>query len=664
MGLEVSTSTDCSKAFEDLREKRSKTIIEPVQIAWGGWLSAIDVRISDHIPIPVKAKLELEGRETRYCQWKDPARYSRKAGANARASELRLPIQEQLPYGYHSLTLEIGNDMVSTLIVSAPHKAPEPRLYRQWGLFSPLYTINSESSWGAGDLSDLGELARWSSSFGGSFAGTLPLLPAFYREQYNHSPYSPVSRLFWNEFFIDVSKVPEMNDCAEAGNLLGSTEFKTKITQLRSEALVDYGCQMELKRRILELLAGYFFGLPDTHPRQKKFKEFLKNHSNVKDYARFRTVSERLKIPWTEWPERMRNGSLYASDSDPKVEQYHLYAQFIVDTQLTNLRSNAKEAGQRLYLDLPLGANPDGYDAWKYDHIFARAASVGAPPDPAFIEGQDWGFPPPHPERLRESGYRYFIEVVRHHLRFASLLRLDHIMGLHRLYWIPAGLSSEEGVYVRYEAEELYAILCLEAYRANCVIVGEDLGLVPGTVRQSMRRHNIYRSYVAQYEMLTGNDNCLDAIPVHAVATVNTHDMHPFAAFWAGTDIGERIACGVLSRERATTEIKRRDAHKAALVRNLRLRKLIGTDEPTTREIYHAICRVLAASDVQVLMLSLDDLVGSVQAQNIPGTCLEHPNWRRRETRSLEQLENDQSIGDFLSEINRTRKINKDPVGG
>ena len=318
--------------------------------------------------------------------------------------------------------------------------------------------------------------------------------------------------------------------------------------------------------------------------------------------------------------------------------------------------STASERGQSFYLDLPLGANSYGYDVWKNQPIFALGSSVGAPPDPAFPGGQDWGFPPLHPERLRESGYRYFIDVVRHHLRFSGLLRLDHIMGLHRLYWVPAGAKPNEGIYVRYQAEEMYAILCLEAYRAKAVIVGEDLGLVPDSVRWAMRRHNILRSYVAQYEMVSGNDNCLDAVPVHAVAALNTHDMHPFAAFWQGIDIEEREVCGVLSRDQAARESDRRVSGREALLRCLYRRKLIVGPAPAPAEIYRAVCRVLALSDAEVLLLNIDDLAGSTKAHNIPGTCYEHPNWRRRTDQPLEQLENNPDIASFLQEIDTKRK--------
>ena len=627
-------------------------------VAWGGRLSAISVRLSGPIPKILEAKLVLENSGTRSLHWDGPGQFSIKAPQSKGSTvyTYNLPIKGRLPFGYHRLTLDIRNVQVSTVIISAPRKAPESGPTRRWGIFSPLYALHSKSSCGAGNLSDFFKLAQWSASLGSTVIATLPLLPGFYKEHFDPSPYSPVSRLYWNEFFIDIASVPELALCPEAANLLGSYEYNAEISKLQSEPLVDYARQMTLKRRILELLAGCFFNMAESQSRRRSFSQYLENKPDVKHYARFRAASEFLKIPWTEWPERVRNGCTDTPDYDPEVERYYLYTQFLAHEQMADVSSKVKSLGQSLYLDVPLGANPDGYDIWKNQVVFARGSSVGAPPDPAFPNGQDWGFPPIHPERLRESGYRYFIDVIRHHLQFAGILRLDHIMGLHRLYWIPNGSSPNEGIYVRYEAEEMYAILCLEAHKAGAVIVGEDLGIVPEAVRWSMRRHNIYRSYVAQYEMLTGNDNCLEAIPVHAVAAINTHDMHPFAAFWLGTDIGERKACGVLTPDRAELEINKRTAGKQALSTCLEKRNLLRPKMPSSTDVHRAICRVIAASDVEVMLLSIDDLSGSTEAQNIPGTCSEHPNWRQRATKSLEQLEGDEDIGAFLEEIDLNRR--------
>ncbi|XUX01171.1 MAG: 4-alpha-glucanotransferase [Dehalogenimonas sp.] len=659
MGIAVVREADFAGALNELKSKRSRRIIEPVILAWGGRLSILRIRLPHPLPATVGLLLELENAQTRRFSWTELSRFemTTKDETENAFHVLSLPLKYRLPFGYHRLTLILPEETVSATIISAPRKAPEyPGKPRNWGLFCPVYALHSENNWGAGDYSDLNKLARGSALLGSGFTATLPLLPAFYREHFNPSPYSPASRLFWNEFFIDVAAVPELVHCPEAQALLDTDEFRNALARQRGETMVDYARLVDLKRSVLEIFAECFFKSPESETRRGMFKQFLQERPEIEEYARFRAVSETHKNSWREWPDEIRDGSLGAWAIDPTIEHYHLYAQFVAWEQIRVVADTSKQNRQTLYLDLPLGCNPNGYDVWKNQGIFAFGSSVGAPPDAAFPGGQDWGFPPPHPERQRETGHRYFIGVVRHHLRVAGILRLDHVMSLHRLYWIPEGTGAKEGVYVRYAAEEMYAILCLEALRANAVIVGEDLGLVPNIVRRSMRRHNLKRSYIAQYEMLAGNDNCLDTIPVSAVAAVNTHDMHPFAGFWQLTDISERRECGVLSDERAKIEAGRRAVGKETLSRCLYQRNLIPSQNPSPMEVYKAICRVMASSDVEFMLINIDDLCGSTKSQNIPGTCNEHPNWRRRTQLSLEQLEVDPEVDSFLKEIDALRK--------
>jgi 4-alpha-glucanotransferase len=659
LGIGVASAADAPAALAQLTNERLNRFIEPVIIAWNGSLPSIKLRLKMPLPAGLKATMDLETGKSRRYRWTNLNRFVVQEDGQdiPQFRDFQLPVRDHLSLGYHRLTIEDGQNKFTALVISAPRKALQlPTGARRWGLFCPLYALHSASSWGAGDFSDFLGLALWSATLGGSIVATLPLLPSFYKEHFNPSPYSPVSRLFWNEFFIDIVSVPELSHCAEAVAILDSIEHKSELSKLRSGPLVDYARQMDVKRQVLEVLSECFFQLPETSARRQSFKNYLSVKPDLRDYAKFRALSEQLKIPWTEWPENLRNGIIEESDCRPEVVNYYLYTQFIAHEQMALISAKAREIGQAFYLDMPLGSSPDGFDVWRNQDIFARRSGVGAPPDPAFTGGQDWGFPPLHPVRLRESEYQYFIDVVRHHLSFAGFLRLDHIMSLHRLFWIPTGLGPDQGIYVRYEAEEMYAILCLESHRARAIIVGEDLGLVPEPVRWAMRRHNIDRSYVAQYEMLAGNDTCLDSVPVHAIAALNTHDMHPFAAFWQGIDIDERVENGVLSRDRAVIERRQRDSGKETVVRCLRQRNVLSSQFPSEKEIYGAICRVLAGSDVEGLLLSIDDLTGSAQAQNIPGTCAEHPNWRRRAVKSLEQLEADVDITNFLRGINEERR--------
>jgi len=246
------------------------------------------------------------------------------------------------------------------------------------------------------------------------------------------SPYSPVSRLQWNEFYLDLAQVPEMKRCQAARRLVRDQSFQERLGQLRQASLVDYRQQMQLKRQVLDTLARWFFKNGST-ARHRALERFQKANPVVASYARFRATLERREEPWQVWPERLRAGELDNGDFGAKAFRYHLYAQWVAHEQMTRLAERAEGKGVRLYLDLPLGVRADGFDGWRDQELFAFQASGGAPPDPVFTQGQDWGFPPMHPRKLRQQKYRYPLEYLRHHLRCARMLRLDHAMSLHRL---------------------------------------------------------------------------------------------------------------------------------------------------------------------------------------------------------------------------------------
>src|SRR5438093_703264 len=260
-------------------------------------------------------------------------------------------------------------------------------------------------------------------------------------EPFDPSPYSPATRLFWNEFYIDLERVPEF-----AGSIPGERPPKTK--------LVDYRAVMTYKRRILEELTHRFFSEPAPR-RLRAFRKFIAENKQIENYAEFRAATDRQRKGWTAWPAVQREGRLGRSDYDEKAKKYHLYAQWIIQQQLAMLADKARTRAQVLYLDLPLGLHRDSYDVWRYRKCFVPGVAGGAPPDPVFTRGQNWGFPPMNPEAMRLKRYKYVIAFLRNHLRFARLIRIDHVMGLHRLYWIPEGLSGIKGVYVEYPPDNL-----------------------------------------------------------------------------------------------------------------------------------------------------------------------------------------------------------------
>jgi 4-alpha-glucanotransferase len=376
---------------------------------------------------------------------------------------------------------------------------------------------------------------------------------------------------------------------------------------------------MRGRRRILEALAQTFFACPESK-RREDFQRFLESNPETSEYARFRARTEALGQGWQDWPADPPEGARHAQD-------YHLYAQWLVQSQLRDLSRRCRDWNCLLYLDLPLGLHRDSFDTWRRPELFVQGMSAGAPPDPMFTSGQNWSFQPPHPETMRRDGYRYVIAYLRSHLQYAKVLRIDHVMGLHRLYWIPEGFTGDRGLYVRYPQDEMYAILSLESHRAGAGIVGENLGMVPEEVNRSMSRRNIRRLYVAQYETAVHRGSAaLKPPPAGSVASLNTHDMFPFQAFLEGNDIDEYLKLGFLSPRDAAARKKQRRRVRGAL------RAALG------RNIREGCMQFLAKSKAGIVLLNLEDLWGETDPQNIPATRSEHANWRRRLRYSMEGL--------------------------
>ncbi|MFQ5892799.1 MAG: 4-alpha-glucanotransferase, partial [Nitrospinota bacterium] len=637
LGAPVETFHDVHGALRERRQALWERSVEPVAIAWDGDPLSMTLRLpSGAADATIPCLLEVEtGAARRWScdlQAQSPDHVAEVEGTRYVVKGLTLP--GNIPWGYHRLTLEIQGRLFESMIIAAPRKAYGGRGEdKTWGAFLPLYALHSQDSWGGGDFSDLGAFMEWVANQGGGVVATLPLLASFLDEPYDPSPYTPASRLFWNEFYIDVTRVPDLEKCPAAQSLLGSGDTRKELEGLRSAALVDYRRQMGVKRKVLEAMARSFFSEPiDRHP---SFRRFVETHGPVEDYACFRAVGDRQGTPWPAWPHPLREGVLRPADYDEEARGYYLYTQWLAHEQICALANRARNGTPGLYLDFPLGVHPYGYDVWRERELFASGIAVGAPPDTFFTEGQTWDFPPLHPEQSRAQHYRYVIASLDHHLRAAGILRIDHVMGLHRLFWIPRGMGPAEGVYVRYPAEELYAIVSLASHRHKAWIIGENLGTVPYYVNPTMARHNIHRMYVLQYELTADRSRPLRAIHADSVASLNTHDMPPFAAFWQGLDIEDREAMGLLDEVGVRRERKRRESIKRALVGFLKRQGHLR-GPATMQAVLRACLAHLSASPARVVLVNVEDLWQETEAQNVPGTGEERPNWRRKAAYGLE----------------------------
>jgi 4-alpha-glucanotransferase len=633
LGAELDGDGGVRHALRARRAELDALPIQPVQVAWNGTLPHLRIRLRSTGEQAASVELRLEDGDTAVLGTRATP-LPRRAARGWTATHA-LEIGRRLPPGYHAARVGVGRETFETFVIAAPRRAWSPRSpTREWGLFFPLYAVGSRSSWGVGDYSDLARVSGWIRSLGGGFVSTLPLLATFLDAPFEPSPYSPASRLFWNELFLDVPRVPGWS---------GPTgDLQAEIEACRRGDVVDYRRIADLKRRELECALG--------HARRNtavltELRRYAAERPMALEYAAFRAVCDRLRAGWHAWPRRLREGTITEHDFDPADRDYHLFVQWQADRQL----GEAARAGAQLYLDMPLGVNPDGFDNWRYPDLFADSMSAGAPPDPLFTGGQNWGFRPMVPGALRRSGYRYLADTLRQHFRHARMLRLDHVMSLYRLYWVPRGVDAGDGVYVRYPEDELFAVLVLESVRHQAVVVGEDLGTVPPAVRRAMDRHGVLRMHVLQFEVAPGSGP--PPPPAASVASLNTHDMPTFAGFWRGTEIDDQLDLGLIDQAGHDAAM----ADRAAL-RNHLSRSVGGGGEIDAGVARQRLLERLSASPARYLLVNLEDLWMEDRPQNVPGTSFERPNWRRRARRSLEQIIDDAAIRRMLASMGERRQ--------
>ena len=665
LGVGLASEADAESALQERQGQQWRRMLEPVAVAWTDRAPELTLRLPEaQAEKNLAATLRFENGETQtfsFSTEKLPTQERFEIGGEFfLRKKWRLPAP-LLP-GFHHLSLETPGQVWECRLIAAPREAylpAESPPHKHWGLFIPLYALPKHQGWGAGDFGDLQDLLRWTKERGGDTVSTLPFLASFLKQPCEPSPYLPVSRLFWNEFYLDISQIPELKSCAEARALLASPEFERQQTSMNREPLIDYRRQMALKRQVLEALQKTFFA--QNSPRYAAFREFLRTHPQWEDYARFRAVAGTRPHPWQEWPEPLRSGELRQGDYDEAEYRYHLYVQWLAREQVDSLTRYAHSENLCLALDLPLGIHPQGYDAWREQDLFAPDVSVGAPPDAFFPRGQNWGFPPLLPEASRRQGHAYFRAALHHLLAAGGMLRIDHVMGFHRLFWIPQGFSPAQGCYLRYPAEEFYALLCLESQRSQTVLVGEDLGTVPPELRPALSSHGILRCYVAPFEFYQETAAPPPKAPTDSVASLNTHDMPTFAGLWQGQDLEDRRDLGLLEASEFTLARKARDELRHGLENFLQKQGRLDRN-PETLDLLQACLSHLAAGEARWLIINLEDLWGETLPQNVPGTGWERPNWRRKAKFSVAELSTHPRLLEILAAVERLRKEKKNAV--
>lgn len=664
LGTELRHPEDADAELRALESVRARRPVAPVLAHRQGEVLDASV-VLPHNPEPEEVWISIRSESGAVSRINSgDVELSRKAsryidGAEVTLARLRIPVQ--LPVGYHRLEIDGPGLNGSALVVSAPGRAPRPE--RAWGAFMPVHALRTASDWGSGSFGDLGSLCEWIGEMGGGFVGCLPVNATFSGVPFaDPSPYRPASRLAWNESYVDLESIPDVAACDRARELMCSPKLAESLGGLRKALRADPEAVAAQKRRILEALASCVWS--SRSARREQLESFIDSRPESVPFARFMARCEERARPFWEWPAaevaQSAHGAEKAGELEPRVLT-HLYAQWIADEQLA--RAGSRGAG--LYLDVPVGVHPAGFDPWYEPESFVEGVSGGAPPDAFFSEGQVWGFPPMHPHGARDSEYRHFVAVLRHVMRHASVVRLDHIMGLHRMYWVPDGAGARDGVYVRYRAKELYAVICVEAHRSSTTVVGEDLGTVPGSVRRAMDRDGLAHSFV--FEFASRYSDPLPTPPQCSLASLSTHDLPTFGAYWRGLDIEERVGPDQLDRPHARALVCERARWRRAVLEKLEdpgPGEAPTTSDVSTEQALAGCLGHLAAGPAGLVMVDLEDLWGETDPQNRPGSGAGAGNFLRRARRTLEEVRSDPFAAHLLGQVNRLRRTAHNADGG
>ncbi len=597
LGVDVKRPEDARSARREMAAARALQLVDCVAVAWDGAQPVLKMCLPA-ASAGARFAVTVEEDEGGIVRCAREACDVRMTGATEEIVELEVRLARGCTaFGRHRFRVEVDGRRTrgEGWILAAPSRVGRAGLDHAWGVFAPVYAMHDRDRTHTGDLGSLARLAEWAGGRGARVVATLPLLATFVGhggEPRDPSPYVPASRRFWNECYVDLGAVPELE-----GN-------DAVVVEPSPGEYVDLPRLAAARRPWLERACA---GLDRLPARRAEHDRWLEANPLAREYAAFRAQQE---------------------GTGAAGSHLHTYAQWLCAQQLTDLSARVGARGQALYFDFPVGTHRDGFDVAAEGDLFLRGATVGAPPDKFFAGGQDWGFPPINPVLARASGYAYLSSCLRAHFAYARALRIDHVMGLHRLWVIASGATATEGTYVHYTAEEQWAIVCIEAARANATVVGENLGTVPPEADRALRRRRGLGMWVLQFEA--------DSAPTsNELASIGTHDLPTFATWWAAL---APAPCDTLLRTL-------RDAGELA-----------GDGEaPAPEAVQHAILAWLGRSRAPIVLASLEDLWLETEPQNVPGTADPYA-FRRRWAHGLDDLDNLDTVKQGLERLDGGRQ--------
>ncbi len=689
MHVPVGGDSEVQQALDTQRARIWSERIPPVLVVRGRGLPlAVTLRLPaalDAQPVHWRLQEEGGGHHEGHCEPHALEEIDR-AEINGTVHVARkLILDVKPPIGYHWIALSNADGRLGeTMVAVAPEACYLPAAVQGEGcVFGPtaqLYTLRSQRDWGIGDFTDLRLVLEQWSQRGAAIVGLNPLHALFPHDPDRTSPYSPSSRLFLNPLYLDPEQIEEFQESTEVQRLITSAEFRGRLKALRAEELVNYTEVASAKMQVLELLYATFRShhLSADDERAQSFRGFqAREGEQLHRHALFEALQEHFHRAdptvwgWPVWPSPYHDP---ASDAVNQFAQAHaerveFYAwlQWQSDRQLNRagLRSFEVGLGVGLYGDLAVSIDRGGAEAWANQDLYALSASVGAPPDHYNPNGQNWGLPPPVPERLRVNRYAPFIATLRANMRHTGALRIDHVMVLLRLYWIPEGVANAEGAYVHYPLNDLLGIVALESHRNACMVIGEDLGTVPEEMRQAMHDYGVLSYRLLYFERREGGEfKSPDEYPAAALVAASTHDLPTLAGFWAGRDLQLRLELGLYPSEEAHQQhILERAQARALLLLALQREGLLppgmtldpAANPDMTPDLMRAIHVYLARTASKLFMVQLEDVLESRDQVNVPGTTDQHPNWRRKLPLELERWPGDERFPALCAAIEAQR---------
>jgi 4-alpha-glucanotransferase len=571
-----------------------------------------------------------------------------------------------VPLGYHRFALTDHGAACPLIVAPARCFVPDALAAggRCWGLAVQLYSLRSQRNWGIGDFSDLAHLAAIAGRAGAALIGLNPLHARHLARPDEASPYSPSSRLFLDVMYLDVEAIADFAGCPEALGAVRDPTFQTRLAALRAAPLVDHRGVGDMKLPMLEKLYRHFRARSGDagDPRTNDLAAFRQRHGEpLARFAEFEALRLHLldasgSVPsWHEWAPEWRDPASAALaqfriDAAQQID-FQIYLQWQAELQLDRAAEVARAAGLHLalYRDLAVGAAHDSAETWGDQGLIAHGVSAGAPPDLLSRNGQNWGLPPWNPRALTARAYRPFAALLAANMRCAGALRIDHVMALTRLFWIPDGMPGTKGGYVRNPFAALTAIIALESVRNKCLVIGEDLGSVPDGLRERLHDLGFLSYRVLLFERHWNGDGSFkrpSEYPAQSLATVATHDMPTIADYWNGTDIARRDTLGLFKEPQLREqEADRREAERTKILALLGELGLSPADTADAGQITAALHAAVAQTPAMLAIIQLDDLLGEVEPANIPGTHREYPNWRRKLSSTIEEMAADPRLG-------------------